>query len=70
MIFNAFGKKGHWIKMLQDFNFKILHHHAFKLYYNVDTLNYNLVGKAKLTKTFKNKSWHRIVKGVKHSNID
>jgi hypothetical protein len=42
-IFDPFGRKGRWISMFQDFNFKIVHRvgasHA-----NVDVLNCNLVG--------------------------
>jgi hypothetical protein len=41
--------------MLQDFNFKILHHHGFK-HNDVDAFNHNPVSKIKLTMIFSKKS--------------
>jgi hypothetical protein len=40
---DAHGRRGRWIDMLQDFNFKILHKPGLK-HTNVDALNRNLVG--------------------------
>lgn len=41
MVFYAYGQRGRWIDMLQDFNFKIIHWPRFK------HSNHNLVGNAK-----------------------
>ncbi len=41
-IFNPFGKRGKWISMPQDFNFKIVHRTGIR-HANVDVLNHNLV---------------------------
>ncbi len=38
IVFNAYGWRGCWIDMLQDFNFKILHQPKSK-HSNVDTIN-------------------------------
>jgi hypothetical protein len=40
---NAYGRRGRWIAMLQDFQFKIIHH-AGSRHLNVDALSWNLVG--------------------------
>jgi hypothetical protein len=42
-MFNAYGRKGKWISMLQDFDFKIMHRLKSK-HMNVDVLNCNLMG--------------------------
>ncbi len=42
---DAHGKKGRWINILQDFNFKILHRPKLK-HTNVDFLSRNPVGQA------------------------
>ncbi len=42
---DAHGRRGRWIDMLQDFNFKILHRPGLK-HGNVDALSRNLVGQA------------------------
>ncbi len=41
-IFDPFGKRGKWISMLQDFNFKIVHK-ARARHANTDALSHNLV---------------------------
>ncbi len=51
MVSYAYGQKGHWIDMLQDFNFKILHWPRSK-HSNVDALNCNLIGNAKFHEDF------------------
>jgi hypothetical protein len=43
---NANGRRGRWIDLLQDFNFKILHRPRMK-HTNVDALNQNPVGEAR-----------------------
>ncbi len=40
---DPFGRRGKWISMLQDFNFKIVHR-AGARFANVDALNHNLIG--------------------------
>ncbi|CAK9249642.1 unnamed protein product [Sphagnum jensenii] len=45
MVFDAYGRRGRWIDMLQDFSFKILHRLGMK-HTNVDALSQNLVGVA------------------------
>jgi hypothetical protein len=42
-IFDPFGKRGRWISMLQNFNFKIFHRVGAR-HANVDALSRNLVG--------------------------
>ncbi len=42
---DAYGRRGRWIDMLQDFNFKILHRPGMK-HTNVDALSRNPVGDA------------------------
>jgi len=42
-IFDSFGKRGRWISMLQDFNFKIVHR-ARTRHVNADALSCNPVG--------------------------
>jgi hypothetical protein len=37
-----YGRKGKWINILHDFNFKIVHHPSFK-HTNANVLNKNLV---------------------------
>ncbi len=44
-IFDAHGKKGRWVGMLQDFNFKIVHRPGLR-HMNVDALSRNSVGTA------------------------
>ncbi len=39
---DPFGKRGRWISMLQDFNFKIFHKAGVR-HANADALSYNLV---------------------------
>jgi len=39
---DAYGRRGHWIAMLQDFQFKIIHR-AGSRHLNVDALSRNLV---------------------------
>jgi hypothetical protein len=46
IIFDAYGQRGRWIDMLQDFNFKILNRSRFK-HLNADVLSRNPVNKAK-----------------------
>jgi len=48
---NAYGKRQHWINMLQDFNFKILHSLESK-HSNVDALSSNPVGGTKKDEDF------------------
>jgi hypothetical protein len=43
---DAHGKKGRWIDMLPDFNFKILHRPGLK-HTNVDALSKNPAGQAR-----------------------
>jgi len=45
MVSNAYGRRGHWIDMLQDFSFKIQHRPGMK-HTNVDALSRNPVGAA------------------------
>jgi hypothetical protein len=45
-VFDANGRRGRWIDMLQDFSFKILHRPGMK-HTNVDALSRNPVGEAK-----------------------
>ncbi len=42
-IFDAYGRRGRWIDMLQDFSFKIVHRPGMK-HTNVDALSRNPVG--------------------------
>jgi len=42
-IFDPFGKRGRWISMLQDFNFKIVHKAGVR-HANADALSCNPVG--------------------------
>jgi hypothetical protein len=44
-VLDAHGRKGRYIDMLQDFNFKILHRLGLK-HTNVEALRRNLVGQA------------------------
>lgn len=46
IVFDAYGQRGRWIDMLQDFNFKILHRSRFK-HMNANVFNKNVVNKAK-----------------------
>jgi hypothetical protein len=48
---DAYGRRGRWIDMLQDFNFKILHRLGSK-HSNVDALSRNLVGGTKKDEDF------------------
>jgi hypothetical protein len=43
IVSDAYGKKGKWINMFQDFNFKIVHRARSK-HGNVNALNINLIG--------------------------
>ncbi len=52
IVLDAYGWKGRWINMLQDFNFKILHRLGSK-HSNVDALNQNPMGSAKFDEEFK-----------------
>jgi hypothetical protein len=45
IVSDANGRRGHWIDMLQDFNFKILHRPGLK-HTNVDVLSRNPVSVA------------------------
>jgi hypothetical protein len=45
IVSDANGRKGRWINMLQDFNFKILHRPRLK-HANVDALRRNPMGPA------------------------
>jgi hypothetical protein len=45
IVSDANGRKGRWINMLQDFNFKILHRPRLK-HANVDALHRNPMGPA------------------------
>ncbi len=40
---NAYGQRGKWISMLQDFDFQIMHRFKSK-HMNVDALSCNLMG--------------------------
>ncbi len=51
MVSCAYGLKGRWITMLQDFNFKIIHWLRSK-HSNVDALNRNLVSNAEFHEDF------------------
>jgi hypothetical protein len=42
-LFDPFGRRGKWISMLQDFNFKIVHRAQVK-HVNADALSRNPVG--------------------------
>jgi hypothetical protein len=42
---DANGRRGRWVDMLQDFNFKIIHRPGLR-HTNVDALNRNPVGLA------------------------
>ncbi len=52
---NAYGWRGCWINVLQDFNFKILHQPKSK-HFNVDTFNHNLIGNVNMMNTSLKKS--------------
>jgi hypothetical protein len=43
IVSNVYGRRGHWIAMLQDFQFKIIHH-ATRKHLNVDALSQNPIG--------------------------
>jgi hypothetical protein len=43
IVFDPFGRRGRWISMLQDFNFKIVHM-AGARHANANALNHILVG--------------------------
>jgi len=43
IVSDAYGRKGRWIAMLQDFQFKIIHHAGSK-HLNVDALSQNSIG--------------------------
>jgi hypothetical protein len=51
MVSYSYGQKGHWIDMLQDFNFKIIHWPRSK-HSNVDAFNHNLVGNVEFHEDF------------------
>jgi hypothetical protein len=51
IVFDAYGQRGRWIDMLQDFNFKILYRSRFK-HMNANVLSRNLVNKAKEDENF------------------
>jgi hypothetical protein len=50
-VLDAYGWKGCWINMLQDFNFKILHRLESK-HSNVDALNWNPMGSVESNENF------------------
>jgi len=54
IIFNAYGRRGHWIAMLHNFYSKIIHHFGAK-HANIDALNKNLVNLSKEDEDFGNK---------------
>jgi len=41
-VYDPFGRRGRWISMLEDFNFKIVHRAGVR-HANVDVLNHNPV---------------------------
>jgi len=43
IVLNAYGRRGRWIAMLQDFQFKIIHR-ARSIHLSIDALSRNLVG--------------------------
>jgi hypothetical protein len=53
IVSDAYGRRGHWIAMLQDFQFKIIHHARSK-HLNVDALSQNPIGFPKEDEDFGN----------------
>jgi hypothetical protein len=51
IVLDAYGRRGHWIAMLQDFQFKIIHRTRNK-HLNVDALNWNLIDFSKEDEDF------------------
>ncbi len=45
IVSDAHGRRGRWVDMLQDFNFKIIHRPGLR-HTNIDALSRNLVGPA------------------------
>lgn len=63
IVLDAYGQRGRWKSMFQDFHFKIVDRIGAK-HSNVDVLNRNLVGRYEVDEDFGNeiKTWVTLVK--------